>query len=279
MIADLKIGSGAEKKNLPKIRLFIAAEQLVTSQQIKISSGDFEYLTKVMRQKIGNFIRIFNGHDGEFLAQINAIDKKSLTIDIGAKIIELKRVPNLTLAFALVKNVRIDFLAAKATELGVANFQPLISDHSVVDKLNFERFFANVKEACEQCGRNDFPQILPLRKLEEITVKASAINGSKQKIFVFCDESGNGESAKILLPKIATNYAIDLASATHELVVIIGPEGGFSNKEFEKFRQIKDCFAMSLGPRIMRADTAIIAALTLVQEFLGDFSNFRKNEF
>jgi 16S rRNA (uracil1498-N3)-methyltransferase len=227
--------------------------------KIKISDGDFEYLTRVMRHKVGDEILLFNGLDGEFVAVIVQVEKRFLMLDLTQKISELTKVPNITLAFAPVKNVRIDFVAAKATELGVASFQPILTQHTIVDKINSERFKANVKEACEQCERNDFPQVLEVKKLDKFLsdVKTS------EKILILCDESGEATKASEVLQKIG--------KSEKEIVILIGPEGGFSKEEFAKMRAFKNLFPISLGPRILRADTAMISALTLVQEFLGDF--------
>ena len=241
---------------MKKIRLFISEKNLGLGTRIKLRDNDFDYLIKVMRQKIGDRFFIFNGLDGEFVAQIIEIEKKSLSVEVGEKISDLKKVPNVTLAFALIKNVRIDFVAEKATELGVARFQPILTQRTIVDKINLERFSANVKEACEQCERNDFPEIFPLKKLENFLRE----NEIEKKILILCDESGQGAKASEVLPA--------LRDREKEIVVLIGPEGGFSESEFNKMRQLKNLFAISLGPRILRADTAMISALTLVQEFL-----------
>lgn len=260
-------------KGLPKIRLFIEAKLVATNSrildsQLKIANSDFDYLTKVMRQKIGDKIRVFDGVNGEFIAEIVEIEKKFLMLEIKEKVFDLKKVPNITLAFAPVKNVRIDFVASKATELGVARFQPILTQRSVVDKINIDRFKANVKEACEQCERNDFPEIFSIKKLETYLEEKSLI----RKIYILCDESGKGEKASIALPKIFHDFS-KMTSPSHvDFVVVIGPEGGFSESEFNKFSKIADCHSISLGPRILRADTAVISALTLVQEFIGNVS-------
>lgn len=253
---------------MAKIRLLVAQKNLIVDTEVKISDGDFDYLVKVMRQKIGDKIFVFNGEEGEFEAEITQIEKKFLIAKISKKISDLKKVPNITLAFALVKNVRVDFIAAKATELGLASFQPILTQHTIVDKINLERFTANVKEACEQCERNDFPQINDVKKLGKFLSEKEAA----EKIFILCDESGQGLKASEILPKIAVTE--------REIVILIGPEGGFSTAEFEKMRTLKNLYPISLGPRILRADTAIISALTLVQEFCGDFNlkpRFTKN--
>ena len=243
-----------------KIRLFVAEKILNEGHVIKLMEADFEYLTKVMRQKVADEILLFNGIDGEFLGHITQIEKKFLLVVLKQKISQLKKVPNITLAFALIKNVRIDFLAAKATELGVASFQPILTQHTIVDRINPERFRANIKEACEQCERNDFPQILDVKKLDKFLNEATI----SEKILILCDESGQGSKASEVLPAIGFT--------DKEVVILIGPEGGFSKAEFAKMRELKNIYPISLGPRILRADTAMIAALTLVQEFLGDFN-------
>lgn len=243
------------KSTMRKTRLFIASKPLNTGLLVKITDNDFEYLAKVMRKKIGDEIFVFNGINGEWKAEIIAIEKKNLTLKIVENIFEQMPQSLVTLAFAPVKNVRIDFVAAKATEMGVGKFLPIITKHSVVDKINEERFAANIKEACEQCERNDLPQILPIKKLEKLLAEEQ--NG--EKILILCDESHQGTKACEILPK--------LARANKEIIILIGPEGGFSQEEFVKMRAIKNLHSMSLGKRILRSDTAIIAALALVNEF------------
>jgi 16S rRNA (uracil1498-N3)-methyltransferase len=163
------------------------------------------------------------------------------------------------LAFAPTKNVAIDFVAKKGVELGVASFQPIITARTIVDKINEKRFCANVKEGLEQCERNDFPQICEIKKLD----KFLSDKNSDEKIFILCDESGEASKASDILQKIS--------HTKKEIVILIGPEGGFSADEFTKMRSLKNLHSISLGPRILRADTAMICALTLVQEFLGDW--------
>ena len=239
-----------------KTRLFIATKPLNTGLQVKIADNDFDYLAKVMRKKAGDEVFVFNGEDGEWLAEILVIEKKNLTLNIKNQVAKQAKSSAVTLAFAPVKNVRIDFVAAKATEMGVGKFAPIITQHSVVDKLNEERFAANIKEACEQCERNDFPTLEKIKKLEKFLSEAG-----KEKILILCDESGQGAKASTLLPKIFTNNK-------QEVIILIGPEGGFSKEEYAMMRQIQNLHSMSLGERILRSDTAIIAALALVNEFL-----------
>ncbi len=246
-----------------KIRLFIEEENLHEACEIKVSENNFEYLTKVMRQKIGDRFYVFNGIDGEFAAEIVAIEKKILSAKIYEKISDVKKVPNITLAFAPVKNVKIDFVATKAVELGVASFQPIITARTIVDKINPQRFKANVKEALEQCERTDFPNIFEIKKLDKFLFEGD----NSKKVFILCDESGTARKASEILLTLRQAQRGDAL----EIVVLIGPEGGFTNEEFLRMRELKNLYSMSLGSRILRADTAMISALTLVQEFLGDW--------
>lgn len=252
-----------------KTRLFIEQKLIILDQEITIRDGDFEYLAKVLRKKIGDEISVFNGADGEFTTSITVIEKKFITLRVTEKTEELQKVPNITLAFAPVKNVRVDFIAAKATELGVARFQPIITSRTIVDKINVERFKANIKEACEQCERNDLVEVLEIKKLD----KFLEAQKNSEKILILCDESGKGFAAKEIFTRIAAerNFANTDFEKRPEIVILIGPEGGFAPEEFRKMRELENLYSVSLGPRILRSDTAIISALTLVQEFLGDF--------
>lgn len=242
-----------------KIRLFISTNPLSIGLAVKIEGGDFDYLVKVMRKKAGDEIFVFNGKNGEYLAEIAAIEKKNLSINIKEQVFAQMPSSNVTLAFAPVKNVRIDFVATKSTEMGVGKFVPIITHHSVVDKINEERFAANIKEACEQCERNDMPQIVPIKKLEKFL---GEVAGKEDKILILCDESGVGLKASQILPKVFADK-----KTAQEIIVLIGPEGGFSKEEFAIMREIKNLHSMSLGERILRSDTAIIAALALINEF------------
>jgi 16S rRNA (uracil1498-N3)-methyltransferase len=238
-----------------KVRLFINHDVLKKDQVINLSGNDFDYLIKVMRHKIDDELLVFNGSDGEFLAKIMQINKKDCQICLISQEIEQHNSSNITLAFAPVKNVRIDFIAAKATEMGVNKFQPIITNHCVVDKVNEKRFLANAKEAAEQCERLDVPQIKEITKLSSYL---KTLN--KEQILILCDESGTAPKASCVLSKI--NF-----SKNQEIILFIGPEGGFSKQEFETFYKMDNIYKISLGPRILRTDTAIISSLALVGEF------------
>jgi len=243
-----------------KIRLFLEEPSLLSGQQVKISNNNFDYLTKVMRQKSGDRFFVFNGVDGEFCAEIIAVEKKFLSAQIKEKISELKKVPNITLAFAMVKNVGLDFITTKAVELGAARLQPIITNRTIVDKINYERCKIYIKEAVEQCERNDFAEICEIKKLNKFLMDAQ----KEEKILILCDESGQASKASEVLKNISADKK--------EIVILIGPEGGFTPEEFTKMRALKNLYSISLGPRILRAETAMVSALSLVQEFLGDWN-------
>ncbi len=241
------------------IRLLIESPLIKPNSIIEINDNDFNYLVNVMRKKIGEELLVFNGVDGQWLAQIIEVNKKNCLLKIISQNKTQYTPPKITLAFAPVKNIRIDFIASKATELGITKFQPILTQHTIVDKVNLERFKANIKEAAEQCERLDLPAIFEPIKLNNFLKKLK-----ENQILILCDESGNGKKASEVLPKIQT-------SNQSEIIILIGPEGGFSKTEFEQLDQTDNLHKITLGPRILRADTAIIAAITLVQEFLGDF--------
>lgn len=252
------------------LRLFISEKDLNIGKVIEIFDNDFDYLIKVMRKKNDDQILVFNGYDGEFKAQICSILKKTCQIIIKEKVKDWEKSSNITLAFAPVKNIRIDFIATKATEMGVNKFQPIITAHSVVDDVNSKRFLANIKEAAEQCERLDIPSFNNIVKLNHYLdnlLKNIAQNQQNQPILILCDESGLANKASEVLKNIKI-------LEDQEIIIFVGPEGGFSKEEFSKFYNLKNphnqnnlVYNISLGKRILRSDTAIISALALVGEF------------
>lgn len=243
----------------PKIRLFVDSN-IILNHRVEIANNDFEYLSKVMRLKLNDEIEIFDGINGNFVSRIAEFKKKSLILFVESKSCNIYNVPNISLAFAPVKNVRLDFIASKATELGVKNFYPIITQRTVVDQINARKFQANIKEALEQCHRNDKVNLNPIIKLNNF-LKYDFTH----KILILADESGRGAQARFL-----NNFVND--KKFDEIILFIGPEGGFTQDEFILFDNLNNCFKLNLGPRILRADTAVISSLTLIQEFLGDFN-------
>lgn len=257
---------------MKKIRIFVQPNKqnidlgnLTTNlfdQQVKITKNDefndYNYLLNVMRQKIGSEIFIFDGINGEFLTQICEIDKKFISLKIIKKINDLQITSNLTLAFSLVKSNYLEKIASQATQLGINKFQPLITNHSAVDKFNELRFYANVKEACEQCERNDIPRINNLKKLDEFLLSSKNLNCH----FILADETSQNFNTLQTLKQIQTK---NIFKSTQEIIVLIGPEGGYSQQELKKFYDLENLTTISLGKTILKVDTAVVATLALLQ--------------
>lgn len=247
-----------KKLKTNNIRLFVNASKLSQNLEIEVKDNDFHYLTKVMRAGQGDNVYIFNGINGEFLAEITQINKKSLTLKLKNQTTLQQNSNDITLAFALIKNIKIDIIATKATEMGVKNFQPLITQHTIPDKLNEERFQLNIKEACEQCQRTSVPTLKKVKTLDKFLKEED-----QNKIYILCDETlfdkEEGRAIKVLS---------NLKPENKEIVILIGPEGGFSEGEFEQMYQKPNLKRISLGKNILKADTAIIAALALTQELI-----------
>lgn len=238
-------------------RLFIE-NNLNKEQIIALDKQDSHYVTVVMRLKQDQYIEVFNGEDGLWLAKIDAISKKSTQIHIVKQLLKQKN-PSyfIQLNFAPLKKSAMDVLIQKATEMGISALQPVITQHTNIDNIKIERLKAQVKEACEQCERLDIPTIKEPMKFNDLcqsfTVEDAVFYG---------DETGQG---------ITVVEAFKNKQSYHRFQLIIGPEGGFSPLEFDYLRLQDYITAISLGPRILRAETAAIAAITAFQITLGDW--------
>jgi 16S rRNA (uracil1498-N3)-methyltransferase len=240
---------------MPTIRLY-TEHKLYQDNNLQLSKEHAHYLYNVMRQKAGSYITLFNGIDGQWSGRIESIDKKTVFITITDKTKDQKNAPDLWLCFAPVKNAPLSNLVQKATELGVSRLQPVITGHTVVNKVNLERLLLIATEAAEQSHRLDIPTINQPVKFDQL------ISGwDEERIMILCDESGSGSP----LVEILRNTNAD------KHAIIIGPEGGFSKSEFEIMKNKPYIMAASLGPRILRADTAAIAAISCYQNILGDW--------
>lgn len=243
----------------PAARLFIEHD-LSDGAQISLEKDQSNYLLSVLRLSSGDIIAVFNGRDGEWLAKI---DKKSKRI-ADLELIELLRpqtVPqDLHYIFAPLKRARLDYMVQKAVELGVSKLTPVITEFTNVDRVNLERMRANAIEAAEQCGILSIPKIDSPVKLTHLIDEWSS-EEELAKFLIFCDESLT-EGGPIADLKEIQSFS---------LAVLIGPEGGFSANERDLLLGQRFVKAISLGPRIMRADTAAVAALSLVNAVLGDW--------
>ncbi|MGF1455293.1 MAG: 16S rRNA (uracil(1498)-N(3))-methyltransferase [Alphaproteobacteria bacterium] len=246
-----------------RTRLFVA-EDLTGGMSLTLGAEQSHYLASVLRARSGDAVLVFNGRDGEWAARVTSVGKRAVGLEIEGLRRPQDTVPDLTLLFAPVKRARLDFLVQKATELGVAAIGPVMTRRTVVGRVNTDRLTANVVEAAEQCGRLTVPQVLGPRKLDAVLAAWPPGPGAR---LLFCDEAG---------PEGGAPPALRALAGVREgrgapWFVLIGPEGGFDGAEREALGRCPGALRVSLGPRIMRADTAAIAALTLWQAALGDF--------
>jgi 16S rRNA (uracil1498-N3)-methyltransferase len=240
---------------LPKIRLYLPG---VYEPGATLSPDDSQihYLANVMRQKAGDVVGIFNGTDGEWAADIVDIGKRSCSLRLTERVRAQREPPDLELLFAPVKKARIDYLAQKATEMGARVLQPVMTAYTNAERIKVERLQANVVEAAEQCTLTFVPQVRDPHPL------GRCLDGlDRGRKLLFCDEGGAPTPQRALAPfKRGEPWAI-----------LIGPEGGFSPEERAMIRTLPQTVPMSLGPRIMRADTAVVAAMAAWQSALGDW--------
>lgn len=236
-------------------RLYVDAP-LTDGARAPCSPEQASYLRGVLRLVEGDEILIFNGRDGEWRARLVAEGKRAASLDIVERVREQAGGPDLHYLFAPLKRARLDYMVQKATELGVARLVPVLTRHTVAERVNLVRMRANVIEAAEQCGILRVPEVAEPVKL------AALLDGwDASRRIVFCDEAAEQTSPIAALSTLTPG----------PLAVLIGPEGGFSPDERDRIRARPEALALSLGPRIMRADTAAVAALALVNAALGDW--------
>lgn len=231
---------------------------LAAEMVVHLDRDQSHYLANVLRYKSGQDVLVFNTRDGEFEAVITRIDKKQTILTCGQKTRDQDPISQLMLVFAPIKKARIDFIAEKATELGVGILQPVMTDFTQVTRVNTDRMQANAIEAAEQTGRTTIPKIkqpVPLLSLLE--------DWSEKRHIIFCDEDCAG-SAEF-------DFVNAASSLEGEVAILIGPEGGFSPRERDMIRGMSSSVPVSLGRNILRADTAMLAALALWQGCAGDW--------
>ncbi|UUR07627.1 16S rRNA (uracil(1498)-N(3))-methyltransferase [Sphingomonas glaciei] len=229
-------------------RLFVD-QPLGEGQAVLLQDKPAHYLANVLRLGEGAELLLFDGRSGEWQAAIEAAHKKKLVLRVQRQTRPPETLPDLTLAFAPVKRAPLEWLVEKATELGVARLQPVITHRTVVERLNPDRLLAIAVEAAEQCGRTRLPELLPAIKLDTLL---AAPPGP----ILFADETGGVPLASAVRPGPAT--------------LLIGPEGGFTPEERERILTA-GATGVGLGPRILRAETAALAALSLYMAAAGDW--------
>ena len=249
--------SGVSMKELGRIPRNYVTETMREGAEIALSRGQAHYLLSVMRLKQGDTIRLFNGQDGEWLCELTVHSKKSAGAKCLRRLCDPTALPDIEYVFAPLKSARLDYLAQKATELGVCRLRPVITERTVPSRVNIERLTANVIEAAEQCNLVALPEVLDPVGFDELVT-----NWNTERSLIYCDEA--------LAPSDALSALGNVRRGP--LAVLVGPEGGFSDNERKQLRNLECVVPISLGPRIMRADTAAVAALALVQAVHGDWS-------
>lgn len=236
-------------KNL--LRLYVSRETISGEENAELSKGQIHYLRNVMRLEKGGTLRAFNGRNGEWLAEVTEISKKKAIVTFLEKIREQSTSSDIEILASPVKKEAFDFMVEKATELGAARFRPVICEHTVIHRANEERLKALSIEASEQCERLDLMEITPLESLLNALTNAWP-SGRK---LIFCIE--RAEAPPILRALEAHTKA--------PLSILIGPEGGFSDAEVRAISAMPFVIPVSLGPRILKAETALIASLACIQ--------------
>ncbi|WP_278923295.1 16S rRNA (uracil(1498)-N(3))-methyltransferase [Pseudophaeobacter profundi] len=238
-----------------KIRLYVE-HPLGAGQSIPLEKEQAHYLFGVMRLRPGGAVALFNGRDGEWQAEVAEAGKRTGVLICLEQSKPLQMPPDLWLIFAPIKKARTDFIVEKAAEMGAARILPVGTDFTNSERIRQDRLQAHAVEAAEQCGGTYVPEVGELQKLSRLLDDWPA-----DRQLMFCDEAEVGN-------------ALQLAAQDHKdapWAIVIGPEGGFSDKERSRLHAMEQAHVVSLGPRILRADTAAVAAMTLWQQTLGDW--------
>ena len=236
-------------------RLYVDAP-LAEGGVVMLDRAQTHYLTTVMRLSAGEGILVFNGRDGEWNAAIEG-GKRAATLRVGARTRPQTAAGDLHYLFAPLKSARLDYMVQKAVEMGVSRLQPVLTRHGQIGRVNLDRMRANAIEAAEQCGVLSLPDIAPPVALTNVLAA-----WQPDRYLVFCDEA-----AEIADPL----RALAAVPPQSPLAVLIGPEGGFADDERLALLKLPNVIRLALGPRILRADTAAVAALALVQAVIGDW--------
>lgn len=238
-------------KSLP--RLFVR-KPLAQWTQLELDGAQAHYLGTVMRLGEGDQLLLFDGSSGEWVGKVVAVHKRRMIVSVEQHVRDAEIIPDIWLAFAPVKRAQVDWLVEKATELGVARLIPVLTQRTVVDRVKLERLQAIAIEAAEQCGRTRLPEIAAPVALTKMLEQRDAA-----RRLYFADEQGGEPVASAFVPAAAT--------------ILTGPEGGFTEEERAAIRAAQNSVAVSLGPRILRAETAALAALAAWMAVAGDWQS------
>lgn len=232
-------------------------EELLPNKTITLSEEQTHYLRNVVKYTSKDTLNCFDNKNGEFTCQITEETKKNFKITVLKKIKEFNSCPDIWLLFAPLKKNNTDFVIEKATELGVRHIMPIITQYTNTTHIKIERYIAQSIEAAEQCRRTDLPQINPPQ-----TLKDTLTTWPADRVLYFMDETMQSQPFFNLIKN----------NASDKVALLIGPEGGFSQEELNLLRNHPNTYGATLGPRILRAETAVIAALSCWQMLAGDWS-------
>ncbi len=239
-------------------RIFVDAS-LAAGSAIELERKQANYLINVLRHRNGDTLLLFNGRDGEWLSKLAVTGRKDACVTPEKQTRPQPQPARLVYLFAPLKKARLDYMVQKAVEMGADQLQPVITEHTQFQKLNMDRMRAHVIEAAEQCGIISVPEFLPPIKLQQ------ALDEWPEKHrLIFCDEGEESQNPLAKLNSLSNDRE-------NRLGLLIGPEGGFSESERQLLRSKPFVTAIPLGPRVLRADTAAVAALAVVQATIGDW--------
>lgn len=241
-------------RDLTSERLYIA-DDLAAGLSVGLTDQQAHYLTHVLRLRPGAKLLVFNGRQGEWEAEILDIGKRRVILTIARQVRPQEQGPDVDYLFAPLKRSRLDYMVQKATEMGVRRLQPVMTERTIAERVNADRMRANVIEAAEQCG------ILRVPTVEAPVPLDKALSDWQTQPLIYCDEHDLNSDPIETLRRVPRG----------PVAVLIGPEGGFSDGERGRLLAQPFVVPLSLGPRIMRADTAAVAVLTLVNAVLGDW--------
>lgn len=242
--------------SLSRVPRVYVEDVLAAGREVALTRPQCHYLVTVMRLRPQAPVRLFNGRDGEWLCHLREAGRKRCSAVCEERIAAPAPPPDIDYLFAPLKAARLDYMAQKATEMGVRRLRPVFTDHTVPSRVNLDRLRANAVEAAEQCNLVFVPEVHEARPLAQVLE-----DWDPARRIIYCDEAAPAEGPLAALESLPPG----------PLAVLIGPEGGFSERERRHLRSLTFVHPISLGPRIMRADTAAVAALALVQATLGDW--------
>ena len=242
-------------RDLASERLFVESG-LSAGQTVELTEAQARYLITVLRLRQGAEVLVFNGREGEWLAALGEVKKRGATLRLERQVRPQEGGPDIDYVFAPLKRSRLDYMVQKVTEMGVRRLRPVITERTIAERVNTERMRANVVEAAEQCGVLRVPEVH-----EPVRLQDALTGWDATRKLIYCDEHEDNADPVELLGRIEPG----------PLAVLIGPEGGFSAGERQRLLGKPFVVPISLGPRIMRADTAAVAVLALTNAVLGDW--------